>query len=86
MGNSIVYKTRRESLRCKSCATAEHDKWSSCFRYTHKGFFIGHWMDNDAGDLWISLKHWFTDTISGSISYEMERHGGTDVTEGSDME
>jgi hypothetical protein len=54
--------------------------------YTHFGSPIGHRIGNDADDLWISLKHWFTDKIIGSISYEIERHGETDITEGSDYD
>jgi len=49
-------------------------------RYTHQGFVIGHWLGSDADNLFVSLKHWFTDKISTSLAYELERHGEGDVT------
>ena len=49
-------------------------------RYEHKGFVIGHWMGTDADDFWINAKHWFTDKLSASMTYELERHGEGDVT------
>ncbi len=48
--------------------------------YTHQGFVIGHWMGTDADDLWFDLKHWLTDDLRVSLTYERERQGEGDVT------
>ena len=47
--------------------------------YTHQGSVIGHRIGTDADDLWLSIKHYLTDKISASLSYERERHGEGDV-------
>ncbi len=51
-------------------------------RYTHQDFVIGHWMGTDADDMWINIEHCFTDKLRGSLTYERERQGEGDVTEG----
>jgi len=48
-------------------------------RYTHQGFVIGHSMGTDADDLWFDIKHWFTDKLRFSLTYERERQGEGDV-------
>lgn len=48
-------------------------------RYTHQGFVIGHWMGTDADDLWFDTKHWLTDKLRVSLTYERERQGEGDV-------
>lgn len=48
-------------------------------RYTHQDFIIGHWIGTDADDLWLDIKHWLTDKLRASLTYEMERQGEGDV-------
>jgi len=48
-------------------------------RYTHEDFVIGHWMGTDADDLWFDIKHWLTDKVRVSLTYERERQGEGDV-------
>jgi len=48
-------------------------------RYTHEGYVIGHWMGTDADDLWCDIKHWLTDKVRVSLTYERERQGEGDV-------
>jgi hypothetical protein len=47
--------------------------------YTHLGSVIGHQIGTDADDLYLDVKHWLTDKLSLSLSYELERHGEGDV-------
>jgi len=43
--------------------------------YTHFDSIIGHKIGSDADNLWVNLKHWFTEKLSGSFTYELERYG-----------
>jgi hypothetical protein len=43
--------------------------------YTHQNFAIGHWMGTDADDLWFEIRHWLTENLRVSLSYERERQG-----------
>ena len=47
--------------------------------YTHLDSVIGHRIGTDADDLYLDVKHWLTDKLSLSLSYELERHGEGDV-------
>ena len=47
--------------------------------YTHLDSVIGHRIGTDADDLYLDVKHWLTDKLSFSLSYELERHGEGDV-------
>jgi hypothetical protein len=47
--------------------------------YTHYGAVIGHHIGADADDLFIDVRHWFTDKLRVAISYELERHGEGNV-------
>jgi len=47
--------------------------------YTNSDVAIGHWLGNDADNLWIDIKHWFTPKLQGAISYERTRSGEGDV-------
>jgi len=44
-------------------------------QYTHAGSVIGHWMGPDADDLWFEIKHWLSDRLRASLTYERERQG-----------
>jgi hypothetical protein len=55
-------------------------------RYTHQGFVIGHWMGTDADDLWFDIKHWLTDKLRISLTYERERQGEGDVQKNHPLE
>ena len=43
--------------------------------YTDYDRVIGHWIGSDADDFWVNFRHWFTPTLSSSVSFEIERHG-----------
>ncbi|MFQ6039933.1 MAG: capsule assembly Wzi family protein, partial [Candidatus Poribacteria bacterium] len=45
----------------------------------HYDAVIGHHIGADADDLFIDVRHWFTDKLRMSIGYELERHGEGDV-------
>ncbi len=47
--------------------------------YTHYDAVIGHHIGADADDLFIDVRHWFTDKLRVAIGYELERHGEGDV-------
>ena len=47
--------------------------------YTHYDAVIGHHIGADADDLFIDVRHWFTDKLRMAIGYELERHGEGDV-------
>jgi hypothetical protein len=47
--------------------------------YTDRENVIGHHIGSDADDLWIELKHWFTDKIQALFAYELLRHGEGNV-------
>jgi hypothetical protein len=47
--------------------------------YTHYDAVIGHQIGADADDLFIDVRHWFTDKLRIAIGYELERHGEGDV-------
>ena len=49
-------------------------------QYTHFDRIIGHEIGTDADDLWIRFQHWLTDTITATLTYELERHGEGRVT------
>ena len=54
--------------------------WKDYFTdYTHQNFVIGHWMGTDADDLWFEIKHWPTNSLRASLTYERERQGEGDV-------
>ena len=45
------------------------------YTYTNRERIIGHYIGPDADDLWVELKHWFTDKIQVGLAYELLRHG-----------
>ena len=47
--------------------------------YTHSDSVIGHWIGSDADVLWVNFGHWFTPTLSSSVSFELKRHGEGNV-------
>jgi hypothetical protein len=47
--------------------------------YTHFDSVIGHQIGTDADNLYLDVKHWLTDKLSFSLSYELKRHGEGDV-------
>ncbi|MFQ6044570.1 MAG: capsule assembly Wzi family protein, partial [Candidatus Poribacteria bacterium] len=47
--------------------------------YTHYYFVIGHHIGADADDLFIDVRHRFTDKLQMALSYELERHGEGNV-------
>jgi len=47
--------------------------------YTHYDAVIGHHIGADADNLFIDVRHWFTDKLRIAIGYELERHGEGDV-------
>ena len=54
--------------------------WRPVSEYTHLGKLMGHPIGTDADSLWVELHTWLTDRVSGSVSYELQRHGEGDVT------
>lgn len=50
--------------------------------YTHFSSVIGHQIGPDADDLWVQLKHRFTDKLEFALTYELERHGEGNITKG----
>ena len=57
--------------------TYTHDPMDTT--YTHYDAVIGHHIGADADDLFIDVRHWFTDKLRMAIGYELERHGEGDV-------
>ena len=57
--------------------TYTHDPMDTT--YTHYDAVIGHHIGADADDLFIDVRHWFTDKLRVAIGYELERHGEGDV-------
>ncbi|MBI1922645.1 hypothetical protein HYR99_00190 [Candidatus Poribacteria bacterium] len=47
--------------------------------YKHFGSVIGHFIGSDADDLWVELRHRFTDKLESKLTYELERHGEGNV-------
>ena len=47
--------------------------------YTHLDSIIGHQIGADADDLWLNLRHWFSEHFVMSLGYELERHGEGNV-------
>ena len=47
--------------------------------YKHFTSVIGHHIGSDADNLWIELRHRFTDKLESTLTYELERHGEGDV-------
>ncbi len=53
--------------------------------YTHLNRLIGHEIGTDADDLWLNLRHWFSDKVSVTATYERQRHGEGDVNNPGDV-
>ena len=47
--------------------------------YTHFYYVIGHHIGADADDLFVDIRHRFTDKLQMAMSYELERHGEGNV-------
>jgi hypothetical protein len=47
--------------------------------YTHFYHVIGHHIGADADDLFVDIRHRFTDKLQMALSYELERHGEGNV-------
>jgi hypothetical protein len=47
--------------------------------YKHFNSVIGHFIGSDADDLWVELRHRFTDKLESKLTYELERHGEGNV-------
>jgi hypothetical protein len=47
--------------------------------YTHFDTVVGHHIGADADDLFLDIRHRFTDKLQMSVSYELERHGEGNV-------
>ena len=47
--------------------------------YRHFTSVIGHHIGSDADNLWVELRHRFTDEIESVLTYELERHGEGNV-------
>jgi hypothetical protein len=47
--------------------------------YTHYYSVIGHHIGADADDLFLDIRHRFTDKLQMALSYELERHGEGNV-------
>ena len=43
--------------------------------YKHFSSVLGHPIGSDADDLWVELRHRFTDKLESALTYELERHG-----------
>jgi len=57
--------------------TYTHDPMDTT--YTHYDAVIGHHIGADADDLFIDVRHWFTDKLWMAMGYELQRHGEGDV-------
>ena len=47
--------------------------------YKHFSSVIGHQIGADADNLWIELRHRFTDKLGLTVTYDLERHGEGNV-------